>query len=241
VVSWRIDRFRAIESERSETIMRVADEQSLSAAAFDGPLRRGLDLIGRYRAAERLLTRRLAPMIGKPGQSSTPVGKLLNAHANACASIVADGLDVAAARHAQAIHDLALVEAFPGSFMGSMIVDPESLRARRSDRSDIFFKHLVHAGTFDRLIEALLPGRSHASPLLQIINHDDRAALVCALTALCVAAGRYTAVGDDADGWIILPPADFIERAAMAALEANATGLDSACLVRISHDDREAP
>jgi hypothetical protein len=51
---------------------------NLTAAAFDGPLRSGLDLIGRYRVAERMLTRRLQPHIGKPGQSSAPVGKLLN-------------------------------------------------------------------------------------------------------------------------------------------------------------------
>ena len=40
----------------------------------------------------------------------------------------------------------------------------------------------------------------------EVKNHDDRAALVCALTALCVAARQFTAVGDDDYGWIILPP-----------------------------------
>ena len=30
--------------------------------------------------------------------------------------------------------------------------------------------------------------------------------MVCALTALCVAIGDFTAVGDNCDGWIILPP-----------------------------------
>jgi hypothetical protein len=43
-----------------------------------------------------------------------------------------------------------------------------------------------------------------------VVNHDDRAALVCAATALCVASGDYTAVGGQ-DGWIILPPLVFIK------------------------------
>jgi hypothetical protein len=53
--------------------------------------------------------------------------------------------------------------------------------------------------------------------------HDDRAAHVCALTALCVAARDYTAVGDE-DGWIILPPSSFVQGWAMDALRANAAG-----------------
>jgi len=56
-----------------------------------------------------------------------------------------------------------------------------------------------------------------------VTNHDDRAALVCALTALCVAARDYTAVGDE-DGWIILPPSSFVQGWAMHALRANAAG-----------------
>src|SRR4051794_36937010 len=71
-VVWSIERFRAIEPERQETIARVAGNATISAAAFDGPLRRELDVIGRYRTAERMLTRRLRPFIGKPGQSSAP-------------------------------------------------------------------------------------------------------------------------------------------------------------------------
>jgi hypothetical protein len=43
-----------------------------------------------------------------------------------------------------------------------------------------------------------------------VTNHDDRAALICALTALCVAAGDFTAVGD-ADGWIVPPPRRFVQ------------------------------
>ena len=85
-VTWEVARFRAIEPERTETIVAVAGGLPIACAAFDGPLRRGFDGIGRYRTAERMLTRRFNRKIGKPGASSAPVGRLLNAHANACAS-----------------------------------------------------------------------------------------------------------------------------------------------------------
>ncbi|MGH1589013.1 hypothetical protein ACRBEV_12420 [Methylobacterium phyllosphaerae] len=221
-VSWTIQRFRAVEPERAETIARVAGNASLSAAAFDGPLRRGLDIIGRYRAAERLLTRRFQPLIGKPGQSSAPVGRLLNAHANACAEAVLNVCHIGPTNHDVGIHDRAIVEAFPSAFLGLLIESPIALNARRGDRSDTFFCHLVETGGIERLIKHLLPGRALATPLSAVTNHDDRAALVCGLTALCVAVGLYTAVGDAEDGWIILPPLALHAAWARPVLDQNA-------------------
>lgn len=61
-----------------------------------------------------------------------------------------------------------------------------------------------------------------AGDLAAVTNHDDRAALVCALSALAVVAGDFVAVGDD-DGWIILPPRAFIQPAQWALLAANAS------------------
>ena len=55
-----------------------------------------------------------------------------------------------------------------------------------------------------------------------LTDHDERAAFVCALTALCVAANDYTAVGDH-DGWIILPPYPLLQPWAREDLEANAS------------------
>lgn len=60
-----------------------------------------------------------------------------------------------------------------------------------------------------------------ARPFSSVTNHDDRAALVCALTALCVVAGRYSAVGDT-DGWIILPPKSLMAAWAWPLLVENA-------------------
>lgn len=208
-VSWDIARFRAVEPERERVIAQVAGGRRIIAAAFDGPIRRGFGIIGRYRTAERMLTRRLRPLIGKPGQSSTPVGKLLNEHANDCVRHLVACCDVQDARHGVAIDQKALVEAFPSSFLGLIIDDPTHLAARRGDRSDTFFQHLAATGRFHALLDHLLPGRKLAFDPNTVTNHDDRAALICALTALCVAAGQFVAVGDD-NGWIILPPRKFI-------------------------------
>jgi hypothetical protein len=220
-VSWTIERFRAMEPERTETIRRVAGQLRLAAAAFDGPLRRRLDITARYRTAERMLTRRLRPFAGKPGQASALIGKLLNEHANRCAVAVLDNCDLGAARHTLAIHDRAVVEAFPRSFLGVMIEDPRALNARRGDRSDTFFQYLAEVGMLHRLVEHCLTGRCLEAHPSTVTNHDERAALVCALTALCVAAGDYSAVGDD-DGWIILPPTNFVQGWALNLLRANA-------------------
>jgi hypothetical protein len=125
------------------------------------------------------------------------------------------------ARHGVPIDDKALVEAFPSSFLGMMIHQPSLLAARRGDRSDKFFQHLATTGVLHALIEHCLPGRQLAQELSSIVNHDDRAAFVCALTALCIAVGSFTAVGDD-DGWIILPPRRFIQPEQWALLNRNA-------------------
>lgn len=49
--------------------------------------------------------------------------------------------------------------------------------------------------------------------------HDDRSALVCALTALCLVSDDFVAVGDEEDGWIVLPPPTLVRPWAMELLE----------------------
>ncbi len=207
----------------------VAGNVLLEAAAFDGPLRKGLDVIGRYRTAERMLTRRLGAKIGKPGQASAPIGKALNAAANTCARIIRERCHLAPALHAVAIDKRAIVEAFPTAFMGLLLSDPSSIATRRGDRSDLFYQHLAASGQLSGLIDYLLPGRISELDLASLMNHDDRAALVCAITALCVTTGDFTAVGDT-DGWIVLPPREVICDWALYDLEANARDEAPGCL-----------
>ncbi|RDJ02953.1 hypothetical protein [Rhizobium grahamii] len=147
---------------------------------------------------------------------------MLKEHANACAAHVLALADLKEARHGVPLDSKALVEAFPGAFLGTMIENPGELAARRGDRSDTFFRHLAENGRLRALIDYLLPRRTLTGDLAAVTNHDDMAALVCALSALGIGAGDFVAVGDD-DGWIILPPRAFIQPAQWALLEANAS------------------
>lgn len=219
-VSWELARFRAIEPERETTLLALADRRII-AAAFDGPLAPGFPVIGRYRAAERLLTRALGPLVGKPGSSGAPVGRLLNAAANQTATIVAASGQLGAASHPEAIHAAALVEAFPNAFLGVLLAAPQDVPARRANRSDVYYHHLAVTGGLSAVLSHLLPGRA-APPFEAVRDHDERAALICALTALAVAAGDYVAAGDQ-DGWIVLPPAALIRSWAMERLDGAAT------------------
>jgi hypothetical protein len=219
-VRWCIERSTAVEPERTSIIAKVAGKEMILAASFDGPLRRGLNVIGEYRVAERMLTKRLQPLIGKPGQANAPVGRQLNIHANACAGILLKSANLQRSTHKVAIDDLAISEAFPSSFLGLMIADPASLDARRRNRSDTFSKYLAANGVLNLLLDHFLAGRKPDSAFATVENHDDRAALVCALTALSVAGGDFVAVGNG-EGWIILPPTSFIQPWAWEKLQQN--------------------
>lgn len=238
-ITWTIQRFRAVPDEQIAAIQSIAGRELLLAAAFDGPLRQNLDLINRYRVAERMLTRRFQLRIGKPGQSNAPVGIKLNAAANTCAGIVRDQCEIALTQHPTKIDEKALVEAFPTAFLGMMLLDPSVISSKRGDRSDKYYEALVSDATLINLIEYLLPNRMPTQDLKSVTNHDDRAALVCALTALCVASGTFTAVGD-CDGWIILPPRRFIRGWAWVLLETNASEEKPGCLVQIARPVRSA-
>jgi hypothetical protein len=219
-VDWEIRRYRATDSERLETIRGILGNQSLRAVAFDGPLRAGFGFIGEYRAAERILTKSFGVRIGKPGQSNSPVGVRLNEEANNCVRIVLSVSDVASSLSRIRIDEHSIVEAFPSSYLGLMIGDPTSLGAVRKNRSDKFFEALSNDGTLLGLLSYLLPHRRPVSDLDKVKNHDDRASLVCAITALGFAIGKYCAVGGK-NGWIILPPRIFIKQWAHDLLREN--------------------
>lgn len=207
VVRWTVRRYRATPEDRREAFLSVGGNFRLLAVAIDGPLRRDLKIIGRYRKAEEVLTRRFQKHIGKPGQSSSPNGKKLNEQANISARAAFDLCQIADAPHQVSIADHAISEAFPTSYLGCMLGTPIAGKIKR--RSDTYYKALTEVGILDLLIAYFLPGRHLTQSFGAVTNHDDRAALVCALTALGVAANNYVAVGDE-DGWIILPPWDFI-------------------------------
>lgn len=205
---WTLRRFTGHAEMRVRAVAEVVGAHRLLAAALDGPLRGDLAVIDRYRVAERALSHpAITTRISQPGSSRSPVGRLLNHHTNEFARLLVEHGGIAAASHRHAIHRLALAEAFPTSFLGLMHPDPE--KGARQKRSDRYYMAPVADGTLARLLAHHLPGRRFEQSLDAVTDHDERAAVVCALTALGVAANDYTAVGDE-DGWIILPPAGFI-------------------------------
>jgi len=208
-VRWFITRFNAGDSDRRAGVLAAMAGHHLLAAAFDGPLRGDLKQIDRYRQCERQLSgRAVRDAIGKLAQSNSGNGLKLNAATNDCAGIVLDHGNLAAAGHRHAIHKRAIAEAFPNSFLGLMLADPAPFKGGRGSRSDRYYMALAQDGTLERLVQHHLPGRL-VPGFSAITNHDDRAALICALTALGIANNDYLAVGDS-DGWIILPPPSFI-------------------------------
>lgn len=198
-----------------EGIERLSPEKPIQAIAVDGPIRGRLDEIGIYRDAEMMLTRGFGARIGKPGQASSGNGKKLNAAANSVVSRILSTNRVSSAVHSARIHERAIVEAFPTSFLGVMLQDRAA--PAHGARSDAYFLHLLGpnsgsspAPTSDQLLGLLhriLPGRRLSSTHLgNVRDHEERAAVICALTALCVAARKYVAVGDRVNGYIVLPP-----------------------------------
>lgn len=220
-ITWSVQTFGSGDAERRNTLLQTAGDRQLIAAALDGPLAPGFQQIGKYRLAEQILTRDLWRRIGKPGQSSAPVGKLLNDAANECALVIKNYARIAPAQHFVRIDQSAIAEAFPSSFLGLMIDHPEMIKTERGNRSDLYFERLIDNGKLTTLMATLLPGRQISGIFQAVKNHDERAAVVSSITALCIAMNNYTAVGDG-DGWIILPPRTFIEPHAFSMLEENA-------------------
>ncbi len=200
--------------QRRKDLRDLVKDGKVLAFAVDGPIRKGLDEIGVYRDAEQMLTRKFQERIGKPGQSSSGNGRKLNRAASEVAKSVVEMDCLAEARHTAAIHQYAIAEAFPTSFLGVMLDDGQIPIA--GARSDVYFEHLLGPDLLRPqipaqnrllgLVQDLLPARTVANHLAEVTHHEDRAAVICALTALCVVARRYVAVGDQRNGYIILPP-----------------------------------
>ncbi len=229
----RIERFAYSESERQRAILNVVKGKPLMAAAFDGPLNSGLEEIGVYRLSEAMLTSGLQAFVGKPGQSSSPNGKRLNAAANEAARTALALCDVGPAQHAVAIHQKCIAEAFPTTFLGVLFRDRPSGAWPKRQKSDIFFELHGVSGVLSHFLDFYLPGRRVVPEPAKLTNHDDRAGYVCALTALAVAAGKITAVGCHDHGWIILPPRELMGAWAWDLLEQAAKRRGAACLVEV--------
>ncbi len=191
---------------RRRAVVELVGTRELLGVAVDGPLTRGLRLVTHYRSAEALLSRGVLQKRGKPGQTSAPVGQKLHAHATQLAKVTLECAMIAPSTQCDAIHTSCMVEAFPNMFLAAL-VDEHALPSLSRDASDRYWELLVDKS--DRLLTLLahlLPNRQLHNDLHGITDHEQRAGVVCALTALSVAMHDYVCVGDAEDGHIVLPP-----------------------------------
>lgn len=205
-VRWSFRRTRSCMEQRRNELRDLVDGRRLCGVALDGPLTRGLWRVAHYRTADALLSHGCLQKRGKPGQTSSPTGQQLHAHATMLAELVLRECEIDPARHYQAIHERCLVEAFPSLFLGAGVPEGE-IPVLRRDASDRYWEVLVEeSGRLLELLRALLPDREPQDDLRSCRDHEHRAAFVCALTALSVVARQHVGVGDPCDGDIVLPP-----------------------------------
>jgi hypothetical protein len=107
-----------------------------------------------------------------------------------------------------------IVEAFPNAFLGVLLPEVafDSIPTGRGKKFDALFEATQSRSILARLLnEVGWSDYKLDQALVENTQHDERAALICALTAVCVRRGRYTAVGDPEGGWFFLPPWDLWE------------------------------
>ncbi len=194
----RSDRIAVLEALRPPEVTRV------SAVAIDGPLRPGLHVEKGHRACESALSRGAFARRGKPGSTASGSGADLHRAATARAALATDALDLAASERPESLAGRALFEAFPNLFLG-VLCDEAAYPARpirKRQWTDTLFP--LVGSRLRALVAELLPGRRLAGETPT--GHDETAAFVCGVTALCAARGHYAAIGSPHDGWILLPP-----------------------------------
>ena len=209
-ITWHLDRAGIDKDERRRRLaaLLARTRGPIEAVAVDGPLRPDLECRETYRGADALLCRGLFAQRGKVGATSSRSGFRLHQEAVVLADLALEH-PVARARHRPAIHARAVVEAFPNLFLGVLCdacaAAPYPVPLRPRQWTDAFYPALAAGGRLDALLRRLLPGRRLDAAWTSVTDHDDRAALACALAALGVAVGLFVAVGAE-DGWVILPP-----------------------------------
>jgi predicted RNase H-like nuclease len=209
---WRHPQFVALGTDRAARTAALLDlvgDASILSVAIDGPLIRGLTKTTEYRPAEALLSRGLFQRRGKPGPTNSPSGQGLHREATDWAWLAVDHLHVGRSDAEWALHRSAVYEAFPNAFL-AVLHDNDSFPARAARKrkwTDTLFPIPQVQERLRRLYTLLRP--EFPPPDVDgPTDHDEIAAYVCALTALCVLGRKYVAVGDNRLGFIVLPPVE---------------------------------
>ena len=208
-INWRIDLATADPPERRAVLRDLTSGcAAVCAVAVDGPLRPQLHWVKSYRAAEALLSVGMFQGRGKPGQTNAGNGPQLHKHATELAQMALEECSVARREWSFAILPEAVCEAFPNLFLGVLHDEHDYPKPepRKRNWTDLLYPRV--RPRLGSLVADLLPGRQVLGNW-NLTGHDHIGAFVCTLTALVYAAGRFVAVGSDADGFIILPPSEY--------------------------------
>jgi predicted nuclease with RNAse H fold len=194
-----------------------------SIAAFDAPIVPGHNYDA-ARGCERVFYGGAFAKRCRPGLSHHGRGLLLKdagrEAANDFASVLAAGL---LPFGPNVLATAPIVEAFPNTFMGVLL--PEDCfagwsKALRQPKSDWLYEQIASAGLFRKLLSRLDPiTPSVVQRFEEAQHHDERAALICLLTAMFAHAGEAVVVGDSDGGWFWLPPETLWAAWASAALK----------------------
>jgi predicted RNase H-like nuclease len=209
MVDWQLENTGTDENSRIQALQNLlpGNPRGVLAVAIDGPLRPKLIVdVLTFRATESLLSRGQFQKRGKPGPTNGGNGRQLHQQATKLAHFALQQTQILPSVHIPAVHEYAVVEAFPNLFLGVLCDEtnyPRPVRKRKWTAS--LYPELKDK--LQDLLLSLLPGRKIKGNW-HLKDHEGIASLICALTALCVAAQRFVAVGSDSDGYIILPPFD---------------------------------
>jgi hypothetical protein len=121
------------------------------------------------------------------------------------------------------VPSMPIIEAFPNTFMGVLL--PEKYFASwtkrlRKAKSDWLYEQVINAGLFRNLLSNLeLASSSILRTFEEAQHHDERAALICLLTAMFAWSRNAIIIGDHNGGWFWLPPKSLWDPWAATALE----------------------
>jgi predicted RNase H-like nuclease len=203
----RVERATAQWASRSE----VVGTESMDAAAIDAPYTTAAD--GHVRSCESVFARGAFQRRCKPGFSHVRgAGRDLRAAGRETARQLRPLCPAKAlAADFPRIEACNIIEAFPNAYLGVCLPETAYLGAGRVERRKKLhwlYDSWIDRGLFQQAIDEMGLTQIHrvGAKCERTKNRDERAALICLLTAAGVYAGRYTAVGDPVGGYFFLPP-----------------------------------
>lgn len=177
-----------------------------AAIAFDGPLiphpksKLPYIIASRYRDCEMMLSGGSIQHRCKPGSTASPRGQLLHQQT----TLIANSL-------ASLWPGIRIYEGFPNAFLGFTLPDKcFTAPIPRGKKSDVFWSACLSSGILERAINISFGhgkfSKAVTSSLPKFIDHEERAAIICALTARAAHLGRAHKVHSSRDGSIWLAP-----------------------------------